>query len=249
MNFLYQLKRIVISAEAAFALLIAIGCYLFFGEIYLQFDHDFLDTFIRVQNDGLLIVIFPMLVSLPAAVKSVAEFESGYFRLALPKTTFRKYTITKLLTNALTGGALLVLPAAAYLLRIIFVKGAQAEAYSLERNLIDIHFCLELYNSHPMLYTLLILACIFFCGMAFATLALGIGAMTQKKYLALLLPQVYYIGTAVVFPKYVRALDATTLYVVNSNSHASLPVILLYDVLLIAAGAALFVKGVKKNAA
>lgn len=245
---IYQLKRTIFSVEAAFAFAAAVGCYVFFGEFHLQFDHDFLDTFTGVQNDGLLIIIFPMLVSLPAAVRSVSEFESGYFRLTLPKSAFRNYIITKMAVNGLAGGALLAVPAALYLCRIIITKGTQAEDYVLERNLIDINFCLELYNSHPMLYVLLILACIFLCGMAFATLALGIGALTQKKYLALLLPQVYYIGTAIVFPKYVKALDATTLYVVNSNNHASLPVILLYDLLLIAAGAVLLVKGVKKHA-
>ena len=60
---IYQLKKTIFSMEAAFAFAVALGCYIFFGEFYIQFDHDFLDTFTRVQDDGLLIVIFPMLVS------------------------------------------------------------------------------------------------------------------------------------------------------------------------------------------
>lgn len=244
---IYQLKKTIFSMEAAFAFAVALGCYIFFGEFYIQFDHDFLDTFTRVQDDGLLLVIFPMLVSLPAAVKAVPEFESGYFRLAIPKAAFRQYAVTRLAVNGLTGGALLTAPAALYLLRIIAAKGIQAEAYDLERNMIDIRLCQGLYDSYPMAYALLLLGGIFLCGAAFATLALGVGALTQKKYLALLLPQIYYVGTAIAFPKHVKALDATTLYVVNSNVHASLLVVLLYDLLLTAAGAFLFVKGVKKN--
>lgn len=115
---IYQLKKTIFSVEAAFAFAVALGCYIFFGEFYIQFDHDFLDTFTRVQDDGLLIVIFPMLVSLPAAVKAVPEFESGYFRLAIPKAAFRQYAVTRLAVNGLTGGALLTAPAALYLLRI-----------------------------------------------------------------------------------------------------------------------------------
>lgn len=246
--FNYQFKKALFSIEFVFPFAVILFCYCFTGMSVIKFQNDFLSDFVGIVSNTLPALIFPMLVCMPAAVSYVAEYESGYLNILLSKMSLRRYIITKLFTNAVIGGLVVSLPPAFYLLRILEKKGTSVG--TSENATWPIDFYPDLYETHPLLYAGIIIAFIFLCGMVFATLGIGIGAILKKKYLVILVPEIYYIGVAVIVQnmRLCRYLDPTTLYVLNSFEPLKLSLRFIYAMVIFIVGAALFVLGVRKNA-
>lgn len=244
MYFYEQLRKGFLCRETAFVLLISIGSYFFFGESQMYNDN-FLSDFTFLMGGNILIVIFPILLCLPMAMKAVTEFESGYFDLVVMRTSIKKYTLTKLVCNGMVGGGLLALPAFVYLIRLIAAKGI--EQYPAAKAAAQINLFPRLFETHPAAYAAMVLMGLFLCGAVFATLSLGVAAITKKKYLTLIIPICYYIGSAIVFPNRIKCLDATTLYNLNGQNNPNLLISLLYALAILSVGSTMFVRGVRKN--
>lgn len=245
MYFYEQLRKGFFCKESIFILIISIGSYFFFGESQLFDDDNFLSDFTYVQGGNILTITFPILLCLPMAMRIVSEFESGYFDLVVMRSSIKKYTLTKVVCNGIVGGALLVLPAFVYLIRLIALKGI--ETYPAIEAAAQINLFPRLFETHPVAYAIMVLVGMFLCGAVFATLSLGIAAITKKKYLTLLIPICYYIGSAIVFPGRIKNLDATTLYDLNGQNYPNLLISLLYALSIFAVGFIMFVKGVRQN--
>lgn len=245
MYFYEQLRKGLLCKESTFILIISIGSYFFFGESQLFDSDNFLSDFTYVQGDNILVILFPILLCLPMAMKIVSEFESGYFGLIVMRTSIKKYTLTKLVCNGIVGGALMTLPALVYLIRLIALKGI--ETYPAIEAAAQINLFPRLFETHPVAYAIMVLVGLFLCGVVFATLSLGVAAITKKKYLTLVIPICYYIGSAIVFPSRIKCLDATTLYDLNGQNYPNLLISLLYAFAIFSVGSIMFIKGVGRN--
>ncbi len=239
----WQLRKEVFATETIFVFLAFMICYFFTGISEVSFHNVFLSDFLRITCENVLALIFPMLVCLPLAVKYVTEWQSGYLYLMLSKMSIKRYVLTKLLTNALIGGLLVSIPAAICLIMLVIDKGLSVGSYmesSWQINLFPM-----LYETHPVGYACMMLLAFFLCGAVFATLGLGIGAILKKRYLAILLPLAYYIGTAVAFPG--GPLNATNMYTLGHLFSNELIFCLIHEMILFIVGATLFIMGVQRN--
>ncbi len=245
--FNWQLKKTLFSAESILAFTFTLCCYIFSGMFIIGFDNDFMSDFVRIVSNSLPVLIFPMLACVPVAVSYITEYKSGYLNLVLCKVPLKRYIAGKLLTNAFVGGLVISLPAILYLFRILAKKGSAVGPH--EQASWSIEFYPDLYENFPLLYSGILIGCIFLCGASFATLGLGIGAILKKKYLVVLVPEVYYVGVAALVQNMnlCRYLDPMTLYVLNSPVPLRLSIRLFYVITILAVGVVLFILGVRKN--
>lgn len=244
-SYLWQFKKIITSVEFLFVFSSILICYIFVGESVVKYSRVFLSDFLMTMSENVVALIFPILVCLPVAISYVNEYKSGNVKLLLTKLSTKNYIFQRLLTTFTTGGILTSVPAILYLLRIILSKGIASDSFLESAWQISLYP--ELYENAPILYAFMSISALFICGAVFSTLGLGIAAIFHKKYLAILIPEIYYIGSALVFWGKFKPLDATTLYVLNNNPQPNLLLSGLYAIGIFLIGATMFAIGVQRN--
>lgn len=243
--YIWQLKKLFSSVEFIFCFLTVFGCYVYVGESVVSYSRVFLSDFLMTMSENIMALIFPMIVSLPVAMNYVAESKSGNQNILFSKLSVRRYILCKLMNAILLGGVINSLPAVLYLLRIILAKGI-AGGDALE-SAWQISLYPALYENQPSAYAMISIAALFICGAVFSTIGLGVAAICDKIYLAVLVPEIYYIGSALAFWGKLKPLDATTLYVLNNNPDPNLMISAVYAAALFCIGLLLFIVGVCKN--
>lgn len=189
-------------------------------------------------------ILFPIFASLPMAANYVREYKTGYIKVRFTKQKTNEYITKVLFKNAIMGGLALMIPFLWIAVRMYLDKGLDVPLIT-ESGLSMVTFMTEFAKVNPIGYIAFQAVQVFFCGMAFATLALGISAWVKNEFLTLLLPFAICILVAILTPSH--AWDLLLLYCINGYAEASLfPVVVMGAVLMII-GILLFSIGVHRN--
>lgn len=242
MNWNYHELRRAVLHEKTF-----LGIMLSFASLYYGcYDCDspyngYIDLFLFSQGystTAVLALLFPLIAILPFAISYRQERQSGYYFLICRKTGRRRYCLIKAFCVFFTGMLVIGLPNFLFLLICLVIK----QGFICESN-IQIGFLWLLYSAHPFLYGLLIVVNTALCGGIFSLLGLGISAWVKNKYIAALLPFIYYIFSGVILANIHPWLNAINLFALSGYKTGA-AVYIVYDAALLLIGILLFVAGV-----
>lgn len=191
-------------------------------------------------------ILFPIFACLPMAVSYVREYKSGYIKIRFTKQKKKDYVVRTLFKNGVAGGLALLVPLLWLVVHMYLDKGLGAPLIT-EPGLTMVNFMKDFAAVNPIGYIVYQAVQVFLCGVAFATLALGISAWVKNEFLTLVLPFAICIFVAIFTPDH--AWDLLLLYCINGYTGATLfPVVVMWFGLM-AAGILLFGIGVYRNEA
>lgn len=144
--------------------------------------------FLSVYGSGLYPLLAPLLAALPYADALALDRATHYRRWIHLRTTRRRYLLARLAAAALAGGfAVAAPPALLYgLLHLFLPRGLPPPEFA---NPPRIYGPLgDRFGVAPDLYIAFLIGLAFTFGMAWAVVGLAIGAWTERRYLAQVLP-------------------------------------------------------------
>lgn len=189
-------------------------------------------------------ILFPIFTTLPMAVNYVREYKSGYIKIRFTKQKKRDYIVRSLWKNGMMGGLTLMIPLLWIAVRLCLDKGLDAPLIT-EHGLSLVQFMTEFAEGNPIAYIAFQVAQVFLCGVAFATLALGISAWVKNEFLTVLLPFAICILTSILTPNHTW--DLLLLYCINGYAGASVFNLVVMGSILLIIGIVLFITGVHRN--
>ena len=138
-----------------------------------------------------LILFVPVLAALPFADSYALDRVSGYLRAVLMRASYRRYLLTKLGTNLLAGGLVLVLPLILFFLVSHFLFAADLPSIQ-EARMRPTGPASSLYWDHPTLFIGFLIGVAFAFGAVYATLGMAISFWATNRYVVLATPFVLY---------------------------------------------------------
>jgi len=138
-----------------------------------------------------LILFVPVLATLPFADSYALDRVSGYLRAVLMRASYRRYLLTKLVTNLLAGGLALALPLALFFLLSHFFFATDLPSMQ-EARMHPTGPASSIYWEQPALFIFFLIAVAFVFGAVYATLGLAISFWTANRYVVLATPFVLY---------------------------------------------------------
>ncbi|MGE7625465.1 hypothetical protein ACQKMD_21445 [Viridibacillus sp. NPDC096237] len=180
-------------------------------------DVSILYAFLQGYNSGtsnFLIIAFPILACIPFATSYKTDSLSGFNRYVYIRKNKINYMIIKLCVNSLVGGFVVFIGpfiAIIYLLINKMIFGSPMIKEQLE----TISYFKSVGVNSPILMLLIILGILFLCGLIFSTFGLGVSAIMNNKYVAILVPFIYFIISATVLSKFNTYLNIVAFYDVD----------------------------------
>lgn len=247
-----ELRRAILSKSFAFTcilnlLMLAIGgcdyiLDLMKGRISTG---TYLEKFLVAYGYGmtsLLAVFFPIVAMIPYVLSYRKERDSGYLKLMVLKESRKEYNRAKLLSVACSGFLSLFLTCFLWLLVSYFVLRTNTNGQLLY---FDEFFAEKLYETQPFIYGMMYVCNAGVQGAVFAVLGLGLSAVLDNRYLAIILPFGYCIFTAAVVDMYNTAFNALSLFVPAQYFNDAIGHwgMVIYDVILVSVGIGLFLRG------
>ena len=189
---------------------------------------------------AVLSLLFPIIVSLPYASSFVEDINTSLINYIHIRMNKFKYIISKLIVNALIGGYVLASVMLVFFIVYLFMRN-----FNIDRpNNFDIYVFTDIFTQSPFTYVILLIMNSFLCGMAFATIGLGISAWIKNKYVAVIAPFLFYIFSGTVLYKINPLFHAVVIYDLNYIHNITYIFSFLYASLLIVIGCSLFIFGV-----
>lgn len=197
--FKFEFKRALFSKNTFLAIIIVlisliIPCY--FGSIIPFPNDDGINFFIRIGAFlpmSYLPLLAPLISCIPYSNSYISDKSSGILKYIYTKIEFREYFNTKLIVNALVSGLVFLVPQIIMLIILIIFKGINNE------NMEIVGAFSSIYYNNKMIYALILIFMQFIFGSVFSTFALGVSAVTENKYLTIIVPFIYVIITGTVF--------------------------------------------------
>lgn len=165
-------------------------------------------------TSSFLVIAFPILSCIPFAMSYKTDNLSGFTRYVYLRANKNHYKAIKLFVNGIVGGFVIFIGpflGFIYLLinKILFGNPMMKEQSETVKYFQNIGI-----NSATLMI-ISILAILFFCGFVFSTFGLGVSAIMENKYVAILVPFIYLIISATILLKVNPYLNVVALYDVD----------------------------------
>lgn len=228
---IYDMKNAIFNKKMILALALVLVC-LFVGGAEVLFNNsegiDFSYLFLFSLSCGtssVLALIYPVLACIPYSDTYSVEKSSGYLFYKRVKKEKSRYILSKWLSCGVSGGLVISVPVAMYLVICLLSKGTNLVDEGMQYVTHNINF----YQHAPVLYCFGYVGNAFICGMIFSIMGLAISVFIKNRYLIIFLPLVIYIVLNILF----------------SDMMINLNPILWWDINLINESNSVFVTGVK----
>lgn len=250
--FKYEFKRSFFSKESYLGMSIIILCLIipYIDEKQIPYpEADSLIYFIRIRTSLLtsyLPLIAPLIACIPSSTKYITDKQSGVLNIIFMKITRKEYFKLHVIINSITSGLVVLIPQIIVLIFLLVM-------YGVNNTQMDVFGAgSALFYSSKILYVILLLGISFISSAVFSTLALGISAVVENKYLTILIPFVYIIISGTIFEiigiNKLFSLNVMALFDMGFNGNLTMINIFIYELGLLILGASLFkFFGEKKN--
>lgn len=180
-------------------------------------DVSILYAFSLGYNSGtsnFLIIAFPILACIPFAMSYKTDSLSGFTRYIYIRGNKVNYKIIKLCINSIVGGFVVFIgPFIGFI--YLLINKVLFGAPMIKEQLETVSYFKSIGVNSPILMMIVILGILFFCGVIFSTLGLGISTLMNNKYVAVLVPFIYFIISATVLSNINTYLNVVALYDVD----------------------------------
>lgn len=234
-----DLKRAFLSYNTILSILV-----LFFSIIIGSIDNILNENlpygsgylFFVSYNVGIAFLITPILVCLPYVDSYVNDFNSGYIKYLFLKITPVKYSVIRIITNALVSGFTIFAGLCTGYLTLLKLKGiADDGKYIIINN--DL---MSLYNNSQTKYVFLLIGLSVLGAIAFSTFSLGLSTILKNRYLAVLLPFFFFIFSGMFLGQISHYMNLEILFNVSFYSDIKIIKLIIVDILLFLIGIILF---------
>lgn len=153
-------------------------------------------SFFLLQFNGVVAVLplfAPLIVSIPYSSSYAIDKRSGFLKNIYYRLDIRKYIIIRVVVNAVTGSGVLVFS----LILTLIISMIIFRQYPI--NPLPSSFMrsggafYQIYNSNPLLFSLILIANTFIFGIVFSTLGLTISLFIENEYLPIIFPFLFAI--------------------------------------------------------
>ena len=250
-----ELKRAIFSKSAilAFCITIIILLLSLIDIIFFNYNidlstckkyYDSADVFLRCigyNSSSILCVVAPLLASLVFSNSYLQDKDSNYLKFIYSRLDKRKYIISRLLTNALSSGIVILLALLLVLIFITLLLGVRVNSNSLFNITGAFTF---IYTKSKWIYILYFIGNLFIFNIVFSTIGLGLSPFINNKYLAFLCPFAIYMISMTLFPYIgLNFLNMGMLFLTNTAKSELF--VIMYESVLLIIGIILFYLGVQ----
>lgn len=236
--FKYEFKRQILSKSVFLAIIIILISFIapYCQEArFFDYTDDAINIFIKISvNLGVSYfpIIAPLIVCVPAINSYISDKESGILNFIYCKLEVKKYLTVKIVINAIASGLILLISEIIILLTLIAIHGINNEVIQITGAFSQVYY------SSKIFYIIIFMGCSFIFGVAYSTLALGISALTENKYLTVIIPFVYMIISGTIFIMVgITNLKVTALVDISMSQNIT---IIIYNLVIFVIGMILF---------
>lgn len=187
-------------------------------------------------------VLFPLLACLPILLEFAEEFDSGFIWYRLQKQSYLKLYLASYGTYILKGGLSLAIPS--FLMALLTLL--KNNSYINKELCLDIMFLPELAAAHPFVYMCILTINIFFCGIVCSSLSIGLYILFHNKYIAFIIPFVYFLFSGIVLFRINPQLSLTWLYSIYISGLPNINIRLTHAWILIIIGFVFYLLGIRR---
>ncbi|WP_199426748.1 hypothetical protein [Thermaerobacillus caldiproteolyticus] len=248
--FAIELKRAFFSRNTLISQLLIFAC-IFIGSFEFIFHQypgvNAIYLFMYSHSEGtsaILSLLFPVLVSLPFAASYVTDVRTGLINYISYRMSRKKYLLIRLLVNGLVSGY--VIASSLLVSFIIFLLIKKFDVSVVDT--LNIIVLRGVYEYSPVLFVLIMILNSFVCGVVFSTLALGISTFIHNHYLTIVFPFAFYIISGTLLFQINKFLNSAMLFDLEYYPDLKISYVVLYDLILLIIGVALFFIGAAKHA-
>lgn len=190
-----DIKYAIFNRRMFIAMIIGFLCLFFAGSEFLWTENskiDFVYTFFMAMSSGstaVISLIYPILSCMPYADNYLLEETTGYYLYKKIKVSLTRYSITKIIATAISGGISICIPVCLYFLVCLSFRG---NGVSSER-FAYITWNVNFFEKYPLVYCGVYIVNSFVCGAIFSLLGLMLSAFIKNRYLVVILPVIIYI--------------------------------------------------------
>lgn len=179
-----------------------------------QKTDEYINFYFTALTTGGFLIFTPFITVLPCVISFCDEYNSGYMRLILIRTSRKKYLIKRSFSNAVTGGAATALPMLIFwFITLIcanpYIPGIRGE-YSSPLDHTFLAPLLKLGGGNVVILILIALGFLF--GVVWSTIGLCFATIFPNRYVALCCPFILFYTIHVICGMF----DAYTLSPVNT---------------------------------
>lgn len=235
-----EFKRAVFSENMLFAMLIVLIALIipYYEGSKIPFpNEDGLNFFVRIGAflpSSFLPLLAPILCCIPFSLSYIIDKESGFYNYICVRIGTKKYFSIKLMINTLVSGLVFLIPQLIMLMFLIITQGIN------DNNMEIVGAFSEVYYSSKISYVILLIFIQFIFGGIFSTLALGISAVVQNKYLTIILPFVYVLLSGTVFELIGLndsfMLNVISLFDISYSASMTASNLIIYDLIIFGVG-------------
>lgn len=156
---------------------------------FSQMCGEFVNEIITAHARSGFNLFAPIFAVIPCATIFCEDYNSGYIKSILPRTSKRKYLQDCVLCNSLCGGLGVFLPE--FLCSIVFLSVAEPHLPEAHTPSYDLYAAIEyVWGGRLIIITFLFFSFLF--GVVWANIGLCISAYSRNKYIALAAPFAFY---------------------------------------------------------
>lgn len=135
-------------------------------------------------------LIAPVFVTIPFVATYWWDMNTGFINYIGVRKSLKKYIIAKWLVNGIAGGIVLIVP----LLLLFILLVMRMDIFMHVIASLELNFCGEFLLTNPILYVLCGCLLAFFFGFVYATMGLAITAVTNNRFIGVVLPIILYFA-------------------------------------------------------
>ncbi len=148
-----------------------------------------------IYAGGMIGVILPLVAVLPYSTSLVNDINSGFLKNQLVRVSSSRFIIQRIISTAISGGCVFLFAFLIYFIGAFIID--PSPSYRLSTSMAAFT---SLYFDSLLLFCIVYILTTFLIGAAYALLGLGIGAITRKRFAALIVPAfLYHLGYFVLF--------------------------------------------------
>lgn len=202
-----EVKRAFFSKATLFSIILSI-ILMFWGMFEsLQWvtggNVSIMYAFLQGYNSGtssFLVIAFPILACIPFATSYKTDNLSGFVKYIYIRNNRINYKIIKLCINGFIGGFVVFIgPFVGFV--YLIVNKMIFNTPMVKEQLETVDYFNSVGVDSPLSMIILIMVILFICGFIFSTFGLGVSAIMNNKYVAVLVPFVYFIVSATILSK------------------------------------------------
>lgn len=238
-----EFKRAFFSKNTLISIIIVFICLIipYLSEIKIPYpNEDGINFFIRIGaflSISFLPLLAPLVACIPFSNSYILDKESGVINYIYAKIDSKKYFTIKIIVNGLVSGLIFLIPQLIMLLFLILFHGMNSSSIEI------VGAFSTIYYSSKSVYAIILIFVEFIFGFIFSTLALGISALTENKYLTIIIPFIYVMISGTVFEiiglNRILNLNVITLFDISYSTKMTSLSLIVYDIIIFLVGSGL----------